>query len=1072
MSHTAQILRAGAGSGKTFRLAYEYILEVLRDRSDAPDRFDHTAYRNILAVTFTNKATEEMKNRILKQIHKLASGAKSQYLADLKRDTGLSEQQLRERAIAVRTAILHDYSRFTVLTNDTFFQRILRAFVKELGIERNYAVELDTAPVITKSTDALINDITDNKELYGWLSDMARERIDKGERWDIREGINRLSRELFKEETHDTISQIQDKKSFSRKIKAYISYVDQMAADIGEQARRACDKIEQSGYSHIDFSQGFTKYFDKIANGEYALPTKRVMGHCSDAPEEWLRKGDRTNSQLVVLAAGLQPVLNDICTNISTLFSALSTRSILLQNYHSYALLNDLYNKAKEICSNENSILLSETKHIISKLISEEDAPFIYEKVGGRFEKFMIDEFQDTSLKEWHNFLPLLRNAMAQSERVAVLLVGDIKQSIYRWRGGDWRILGDMAAEELGRDMVHLDSLDCNYRSLPQVVRFNNAIFEKVIALDNSNLNSLLDKALYDKTISPTIHRELYDTLQRAYEGHKQTPSRDCHNTGYIDVTVYADRTTNEEGVTQIVEPDIIGRIKSILDSGYKPSDITILVRNNREATSIAEQLLAARAALEPQYYFDITTQEALSVDNSHAVSFILAVMRLAINRQERVSAAIYNRYHKGGRFMASISDEENNFLDRLRMLSPEEAFEHIAIRYAEVLCGQEAYVEALHEQIVRFCAGRVADIALWLEWWKDNGHKQSVTAERSEHSLEIMTIHKSKGLENKVIIIPYCNWKLDPKSSTGRLTNNIWAKPSAESALSNIGLFPVAYSNSLAYSEFSEGYYTERVYAHVDNINILYVALTRAGEQLHIFIPQSSIEASAGGVVRAALDAIIAAAEPQIVLTRTEEGDNIHYRSGVQQGPESENMSKDGDDSTRQQIRLTSYTPSPVSLALRTSFNRYTEDADSLSPRQMGIMMHRAFEGATTRNDIRHSIEQMVFNGILSQSEAAQLNDHITSTLDNSIAGEWFDEKWQEIRCERGIISSELRLQRPDRVMSDGERCVVVDYKFGVELPGHKEQISRYAKLLHDMGYKQVEGYVWYVNEGRIVKY
>ena len=1078
MTHTAQILKAGAGSGKTFRLAYEYILDVLRDRDNVPGRFDPTAYRSILAVTFTNKATEEMKSRILKQIHLLASGQKSQYLDKLKAATGLSERTLRERAMNVRTAILHDYSRFTVLTNDTFFQRILRAFIKELGIERNYAIELDTAPVITKSTDALINDITTNEELNSWLSDMARDRINKGERWNIREGINLLSRELFKEETHEPIEQIKDKELFRQRIESYTKAVEQMEKEVSEYASTAVEDIRSAGYKHDDFTRGFTAFFEEVSTEGCKAPTKTILAHCSDEPEQWLRKADRKDATLVALATRLQPKLATLCDRLATLATAVSTRSLLQRNYHSYALLNDLYKKAKTICSAENSILLSETKHIIAKLICEEDAPFIYEKVGGRFEKFMIDEFQDTSLKEWYNFLPLLRNAMAQSEHIAVLLVGDIKQSIYRWRGGDWRILGRMATEGLGSDMVLPDSLDCNYRSLPQVVRFNNSIFEHVVKLDNANLNHALNEALQNKKISPKLHSELLDTLDKAYDGHAQTPMRDCKHQGYIDVTIYPDQATDENGKKLKMEPNIIGRIKQILDWGYKPCDITVLVRNNREATTIAERLLAARAALEPQHYFDITTQEALSVNNSHAVHFIIAVMRLAINRKERIAAAIYNLYQNNGHFTATLSEEETHFLDTLRMLSPEEAFEYIAIRYADILRGQEAYIEALHEQIVRFCAGRVADLALWLNWWEENGEKQSVTVERSERSLEIMTIHKFKGLENKIIIIPYCNWRLDPLTSSGRITNNVWAKPSPSGALNEMGLYPVAYGNAMADSEFAEGYYTEKIYSHVDNTNILYVALTRAGEQLHIFIPEHRTEASAGGVVHAALDSLTAAEEPKIIITRSEDAEDgtTHYRSGIQQGPEPEEEERKNESA---QIRLTAYTPSPVSLALRTSYNRYVEPDSKLSPREMGVMMHRAFEGATSRDEIKRAIEQMVTDGVLSEVEAKRLRNHIDTTLDTTIAGEWFDNSWHEVHCEQGVIipeksdkqSTKQLLVRPDRVMSNGERCVIVDYKFGSEQSSHLRQVGRYAELLRRMGYKQVEGYVWYVTSGRIVK-
>ena len=412
-NNRAVIVPASAGSGKTYRIAHEYIYDVLRNRYDENGcaYFDRSFYKRILAVTFTNKATEEMKSRILEEIHLLASNQESAHLADLMRETELDEATLRKRAKIVRSLILHDYSHFTVLTNDTFFQRILRAFVRELGIDMSFSTELDTAPVLTKSVDSLIESITSNAELRKWLEELTSERISDGERWDIRSAINSLAGELFKESTRDIINKCNDKESLTKSIRRFSAVVNERRKEFMDKGALALEKIASRGYSHDDFKLKFTKIFEKVATGTLDKFTDANLKHLTDTPQEWFNKGKST-PELIALAEELQTIFVDIYNDHINLKTIENTQRILSRNFRGFALLHDLQTKVEDICREENSMLLSETKHAIAGFISESDAPFIYEKVGNYFDKFMIDEFQDTSAKEWKNFLPLLRNAM------------------------------------------------------------------------------------------------------------------------------------------------------------------------------------------------------------------------------------------------------------------------------------------------------------------------------------------------------------------------------------------------------------------------------------------------------------------------------------------------------------------------------------------------------------------------------------------------------------------------------------------------------------------------------------
>ena len=323
----AVIVPASAGSGKTYRIAHEYIYDVLRNRynDEGEAYFDQNFYKRILAVTFTNKATEEMKSRILKEIHLLASGQESSHLKALMKETSLDEATLRSRAKRVRSLILHDYSHFTVLTNDTFFQRILRSFVRELGIDMNFSTELDTAPVLTKSVDALIEDITTKEELRKWLEELTTDRINDGERWDIRSALTALNGELFKESTKDIIANSKDKESLKKAIQGFASIVEKEKKTFMAKGVAANNLIHSRGYEHSHFKRSFTTIFDKVAAGTLDKITDATLRHLDDTPEEWFNKGKAT-SDLCTLAVELQAIFNDIYND----FLALKT----LENTH------------------------------------------------------------------------------------------------------------------------------------------------------------------------------------------------------------------------------------------------------------------------------------------------------------------------------------------------------------------------------------------------------------------------------------------------------------------------------------------------------------------------------------------------------------------------------------------------------------------------------------------------------------------------------------------------------------------------------------------------------------------
>ncbi len=1039
----AKILNASAGSGKTYQLAYKYVHDVVEQPA---------LYRHILAVTFTNKATEEMKSRILKEIHRLASGAESPYLTSLCRELNLDAATVRKRAAEARSKILHDYSRFTVLTIDTFFQRILRAFIKELGIDLNYNIEIETASVLAKSADALIDEITVDKDLLRWLTGFVQERIDDGSGWDIRNGILSLGKELFKEKNKETLASMRSKEELARIVRDALAQAEKMKRRMRETAQRALAIIEGAGLSEKDFTRGFpVKYLREIAAGEIVAYGATVRNQ-SQSTTGWCN----AKSPAADHVAQLQPLLHTVCEIYDRNIRQWNTAALLRDNYRSFALLSDLYARVQRMCDEQNLMLLSETKYILSEFIDHNDAPFIYEKVGNRFERFMIDEFQDTSIKEWENFLPLLRNALSQVEQTSVFIVGDIKQSIYRWRGGDWKILRYGAREALGPENTEVVSLQDNFRSLPVVVEFNNRVIGRMVSSDNRQLNAMLEKAQALHALPADEAERLRDTLQEAYRNHEQHPRRRKEYAGYVSVELYDEK------------PPVVERICRLMDEGFRPCDILILVRGAVDGARIAAELLDfKRRNTDDRYRFEVMTREALRIGTAPVCTFIVSAMRLATNGEDSLSRANYNCF-LGRPFEVPLCEEERGFFRSLQLLSPEEAFERIVMRYElQNAESQTAYLQAIHEQLIAFCSDRIADIPLFLRWWEEQGSEQSLSIERSETAVEIMTIHKAKGLERKAVIIPYCSWSLEPKSQ-GWSPNIVWAE--AQGGAAEIGRFPVRYGKTMSESDFSTEYYRERVFAHVDNLNLLYVALTRAAESLHVFIPQAGTDkmpTHAGALLWQALE-------------ESADESRERFEFGEFTGP----VAAERDAEKPEHIVLRNYPTAPSDLQLKLPSQRYFEEGErELSPRNLGILMHKAFQDAATIDDIRRAVEQMYDDALLSDADAAALRQMIDRAFENLLVREWFDGSWDCVRNENTIIRpisdltiscDEDLIRRPDRVMLKGNRAIVVDYKFGRregKEAAYRRQIRRYMDLIRGMGYTECDGYLWYVKQGEIVK-
>lgn len=1048
----AKILSASAGSGKTYQLALKYICDII----EHPER-----YRNILAVTFTNKATEEMKSRILREIHQLASGGKSPYIESLCSTLGISEESVRQRALAARTQILHDFSRFSVLTIDRFFQRILRAFIKELSLDLNYNIELDTNLLLERSADMLVESIAENSEIREWLLEFAKERLDDGARWDMRGDLCSIGSELFKENGAKRMRSGVTKEQLRSLIVNMVKMSESCRQTIRELACSAIDILDAAGIEADQFKGGtrsFVYSFYNYANGELKPPTATML-KAAESIDAWYKKG--ASGGVVVVAERLRPILAEICQLYSDGIEHINTTKLLRDNYRSFALLADLQKNIEEICKDENIMVLSETKDLLAGLIDDSNAPFIYEKVGNRYDHYMIDEFQDTSVREWRNMLPLLREALASNEKASVFIVGDIKQSIYRWRGGDWRLLNNDAIEDLGRDNTEVIHLQKNFRSLRNIVEFNNELIERVVARDNEYLNQHLADALSGGKIGEKMYNSLYDIMLQAYSDHRQEVAKVSDQSGYVNVCLFDTATTDSP---------FIEAIESAIERGYRYRDILILVRNSGDARRVADQLFAYKEECftsQGLAGFNILTTDSLTLDGCDITDFIIAVLRLSVAANNDIERGIYNRF-LGYSLEHQLTGEELDLLHHIGYLSPMEAFEEIVAHYnLDKHRESVAYLQAMHEQVVSFTTSRLADISHFLDWWDERGKNGTISVEMTDDTIEITTIHKAKGLERDVVIIPYARWDMSPRAS---LRPIVWASAGVDSgAASEIGDFPVIYGTAMENSAFSEEYYRELVMNHVDGVNLLYVAITRASKELYIYVPSNLNSKSSSDNITTTAPLIIEATKsicPDGQVTQYE-GSNalVEYSYG-----EPTRFSDTKEKSSVEELLLDGYISTRPNLKVRYPAQRHIdEDAKrSNSSITTGIRLHQIFEGAHTVEQLHEAIEYMATNCLISGSEATKLKAQIAEMLDNPTINEWFSASWDDIKCEADIISNGV-LRRPDRVMIKGRRVVVVDYKFGEKRDAeYTKQMAEYLSLLKGMGrYDTLEGYVWYVMLG-----
>ena len=1052
------VYRASAGAGKTHTLTGEY-LKMLFGGQGAEAEATH---RHILAVTFTNKATAEMKDRIIRELYALASGAPSGHLSMLQAHAeDASEATVRSRAHALLVRMLHDYAAFNVSTIDHFFQQTLRAFVREIGLQGNYLVELDEKPVLTEAVDNLLagldRDDHHNKDvLFHWLLRFSEAKVERGETWDLRREMNALGQELFKER-YKSVRTTPNHKQFheyNNTLYSIINHCKSEARALGEQGLRI---IKKHGLRPEDFS-GKSKspfmLFKHLAKGEVEKEPTATFLKLPDNPDGWCAQKSELRGQILqAYADGLNDCVKDVIRFYETRMTDYLTASAIVANLYTLGILGDIEQEIRHRSNEKNRLLIADTAELLNRIIAGSDVPFIYEKTGTRIRHYLIDEFQDTSQMQWRNFRPLVADSLAAG--YADLIVGDVKQSIYRFRNSDWTLLDEQIARDFPASITSERTLAENWRSCRLVVEFNNALFTAFSALLQGKYNEGLEQS----TLSEAQQAHYREKILSAYAGCQQQVAPPFRGQdGHVRVEWLANGSGETKWREQAME-----RLTTIVEElrrhGRTWGEIAVLTRRREESALVTDTLLAY-AREHPETGLRIISDDGLQLDGAASVRFIVGMLRHmnhpdddTLRRTAQLLRSVMRIKQEDDATRASLSEAPLDEADTTEPLlsghrSLYEATEAISRRFGGDFPADEMiFVQSFLDVTTDYSEREGSDIDRFLTWWDDTGCKTRISMPDTQDAIRIMTIHKAKGLGFGVVILPFGDWQLDAHPET-----ILWCHPRV-APYNVISAVPINYKKELNRTIFAEEYYEEKLHTYIDGLNTLYVALTRAKEELIILAPQKG--SGRTQLVSELLGESLKQMDP-----------NFDPKAGqcFEWGTWVDCPTPTASPSAAPIMRSLPSVRPDERMYLSLSGHSF-DDAQ----RDYGVLMHDLLSRIRTVNDLPSAIATKVSAGEIDRRSSQTLETRMRALLSDTSVSAWFDGS-MTVLTEAEILSGDGRSRRPDRVMlsADGQRAIIVDYKFGQrEQRRYVRQIRDYMALMRAMGYAAVSGFLWYVERG-----
>lgn len=1052
------VYRSSAGSGKTFTLVRDYLGILLSDLS---------TFRHILAATFTNKAADEMKQRIIVSLAALSfQEAQAEPMRQALIEIGVDSSLITANARKALKKILHDYYDFSVGTIDSFMNRVVRTFARDLSIPSSFEVSLEVDETAQLVTDLVLEQVGIDQDLTRVMKEFVQNKISEDRNPALEKDLMEYVKILLGEESLEHLELLKgwDTKSFftlNTSIRKRIKQRDEALKAIGKEALDLLEKHHLEG-DHFHYKrQGVCSRFLAAALGDWkkAKPSPRILKAVDE--DKWM------NAKIDPLdRARLEMLLPDVKAQWFRLMDFLDTESrehtddiLVSSGIYLLALAVEIRKRLDILRDESNLLPISDVSALVARITLSEAVPFIYERLGERYQHFLLDEFQDTSVLQWHNLIPLLENALAGGGNA--FIAGDSKQSIYRWRAGDAEQFQNLPhlsgkkdyplLKEREQSFIHFyqeTPLNSNYRSDASVVDFNNRFFTFAAS-------------------------QLPESVQKAYsaleQGVKRTERQGQVLLQFVDIenkdkyAVYGDQ--------------ILAYINEETKERRPYSDIAILCRGNADASILAEMLLREK--------IPVISAESVVLSASSRVRSLIALMKLLLDPEDRLSRlelirdmvllgrwegiSLQEILRESGLENTDQSAAEffhwfhrNAFpMDRAAMLTrslydlAEELIR--SLDYADIA---DVYLQFLLENVDAYVAKKDGTLSGFIKWWNTKGYKESIAVPEGLNAVRILTIHKAKGLQYPVVIYPVFpeKYKLTRKQCWIHLNKDRFE--TLESAF-------IKLSGLADDSSWADIYQEERDKSSLDILNVHYVALTRACQQLFVILDtppekesQTSHSMSLNKLVKAFLEAegLWATERSSYVY-----GDEYLMKEGGGTGKtdefaQVENIFSISSYDWEKRLRLNLRAPEYWEAGI-------TKDAVS-----WGLLAHRVLASVNTMDDLKPAIKREIIQGNLQEKDAQYLQQKITGIIANPLLCEFFNKDY-EIRNESELILTDGRFIRPDRVLIRNNKAVVIDYKTGKIYESHKDQIREYGGVLLEAGYENVEAYLAYLPAGEVVK-
>ncbi|WP_109302135.1 exodeoxyribonuclease V subunit beta [Aquimarina sp. AU474] len=1042
------VYNAAAGAGKTYTLVKAYLITLLKGEYK-------DSYKNILAITFTNKAVAEMKMRILENLIAISSDTISSkhenLFNDLVTETGITEEKLKRRAGVILNSILHNYAAFDIVTIDTFTHRVIRTFAYDLGIPMNFEIEMDTDVLIQEAIDALISKIGIDKELTNLIVDFANSKIEDDKSWDITLELQKVAKLLFSENDRKHLNVFSNKsiQDFEELKQVLSGRIIETQDIIVATANKILDSIKQIGLQFEDFTRGsIPTHFQKLANKEKAIDFKAAWKQDIQSASFYSSKLEHHKKEDI---DSIRSMIEE--SFIKTKHDLIKARLFqnIIKNLTPLSVLNAINKELNAIKKDRKILLISEFNTLISNSIQDQPAPFIYERLGERYRDYFIDEFQDTSELQWNNLVPLIDNAVAtetlSGKKGQITIVGDAKQAIYRWRGGKAEQFIDLSADQNPFSVKEKQVLNLprNYRSHEEVITFNNSFFT-FLANDCSDIK----------------HKELY-----VLGNNQKTNTK---KDGYVNISFVKAKNVAEEN--ELYPQKVFDQVLELQGKGYGLNEICIIVRKQKEGAVIADFLTKKGIS--------IISSETLLIQNAPEVKFVIDMLSWFVEPQNLLAkinllhfvAEQFSIQDKHRFLQKMVFSEQVEFLSQLRVLGIEfdlksleikplyDAVEYI-INSFKLAKATPAYLQFFLDVVFSYTQKHTEGVIGFLSYWNDKKDKLSIVAPESEKAIKIMTIHKAKGLEFPCVIYPYANIdiyrEIEPK--TWLSVNN--------KEYSNFEEVFIDYNKNISdYGVNAQEIVLDRqAQLELDAFNLLYVVLTRAEEQLYVI---SKLEVTSKGESNP--NKFSGKFINYLKNIGLWDQEKTEYTFGNPSRPYHKEKDIEGNETNVVKLSRFNDFSRTYKVHIITNSGKLW-DTSQMNAIEKGNLIHDLMSLIYTDQDVVGVINEAYIKGEITILDKEAITKELMGVVKHPELYQYFSEG-NTVYNERDIVFNG-KLFRPDRVVVDKNGITtIIDYKTGTYDASHANQILEYSRILQEMGYTVINKILIYFDHDITLKY